>query len=346
MKGKYSLAVSVGSFLFCWGLFLMWGMHQARERAQGHYLRCQAGVRDPHFYPGWLLAHARQERPNVPKIVFLGDSTVYGTSSSAAGKTVTGAFGKRFAPAQAQIFSFSIINIGPKAFDRIINNYVTPRDYVIIQLLPTDSSLQVDSHLQSIKSRNMAQGWMIPFWVCRDEINTLYGRPVSLFIFDVFERVKQMLRQKTFFPLPDNEQWRPFTVGKLAHDEAYLRGWAQKISTPLEKKSLQIVRELLSNPHLDPKKTMVYFTPINPALWRPEDLQPEGGFYRSLTALERVVREAGVVCFDYNRLPPPFTVDLFHDYSHLTDDGSIMLGERLGMDWQHAFQSSIAKVTP
>jgi hypothetical protein len=331
---KFSLStflIAVLSFIICWSFFLTWGERAALKRAAVSFDRPPEAIREL-GYPLWLLEQSRVIRPSSKKLVLLGDSTVYGTSSSSSRNTIGGTLAASLEPLNVQVFSLCLPNLGPTDYEKILK-HIQPDDYVIIELASMTSMLNIPSQLTQEKLLP-PQNATLPLFLAKSEIAMRYGKTPALIPFNTLKGIKTILKTKVSGSNVIDEQFQSFLMDKRYQDKEYYAQLIKRLNEPLNDQSIKVIKKILEVRKDSRSKTLFYITPVNPVISAHMDMYHPSIFHKNLHTITQLLsyKPFSTSYIDYS-LSSYLEPSDFHDLLHLTDSGCVKLGKNLSENW-------------
>jgi hypothetical protein len=325
------LFISIVVFLICWALLLSLGMRWGYSRAQGNYFRTPRSIKNM-CYPLWLLQQSRAVRPDNEKLIFLGDSTVFGSSCSDVSMILPVQMKRYLESPEIQWFAFSTLNLNAKDYRKLLDKNVRESDYVIFELIPSLGSQKAGRQL-TLGESQIPPPWLVPFQVIKSEVSTRLGFAPSLIPFECVDYLKRSIHQRTFSPRVNQDELVPFPDSHHATDPHFISKFVDLLNQPFDEASLEALRALTEIPNLDLRRLIVYFIPLNPVVTDNPELGLGSVFEMNRSRVREIFEKKGVVFVDYSAARGSLELNDFHDAYHLTDSGCAKFGEMLADQW-------------
>jgi hypothetical protein len=320
------LLAALLTFLACWALLLAWAARSADARAARDLVRPPQSVRDL-SYPVWLWRRAPAVRPSATRLMYVGDSIVFGTSSSSVLGTAPHALVEALAPRGVQTFTFCMPNLEIEDAAPLLRENLRAGEFALVQIIPMAHNLRVPAQLAR-EEREPPSGPSAPFYLARGEVAMLCGKTPALMLFDATKRLKRALVRHA----PEEDLCVPFSRRPQADQRRVLEYYAPLFNEEIAPPLLDRIAAIAAAAGKDPTRVLLYAAPINPAVSGDPRLGPGSGFVRNLDRLAKAAARGGASFLDANAAGG-WAADDFHDACHMTDSGCGKLGRLLAARW-------------
>jgi hypothetical protein len=334
---KRALLANCAVFAACWIMLFSWIFHRVSIREKQNYPGTPNGVRNM-VYPSFLLSQSRITHLDVRKLLFLGDSSVRGTTSFNPANNIGNILGETLLPLKIQTFSFALDGIGPADHRNILRENAESQDFVIIELHPYPYVLKTPVQIDE-GHRKLPYLLHLPFILTREEIALTLKKSPALIPFQFVEFTKKAIKQRSLtINEKDDEAYISFNRGKLSNDKKYFDEVLARANTPLDSSTIATVKSLLEMRRSSASRTLVYITPVNPFFLSQPQLGQQSEFRKNMKTLNDLAKDSGLPCMDYTSRENLLDVSDFHDGIHLTDEGALKFSKILKEDVVNLFK--------
>lgn len=331
MKASRGFLIRCATFVICWAILLGVAWRSALHRSGRDFVKMAEGYRELN-YPAWLLQQSRQRQPSAKRIIYIGDSIVYGWKATTEDGIISTHLAGQMRRRGFQTFTFALMGLNPRDYQAIARENVRTDDYVIVELLPMNVRLNQEPVLAR-GAYGAPDGWRTPFRLLRWEAASC-GRAPSFVLFDMVGWLKRAIKQRTFHPAAVKD-YTPFSPKNIIANNVFDLQNLEKFKVPFDRRAYEGVNGLLDLLQPNRDRTLIYITPLNPyyvdQIWK-----NDAAFRSNIHALRQMVRDRGFHCIDYVLERQVLEMTDFIDYSHYTDEAAVRMGGILAEDFAQA----------
>jgi hypothetical protein len=320
--------ISFITFITCWVALFSFVYIKAKNRSLDSFIRGPLHSRSL-AYPGWLLREARKTNPKSSKILFFGDSVVYGFDLSNAKDSLGANFASHLKENQ-QLFVFALSGLTMKDIQNLIQENASPSDFIIISLNHDENQLSGKA-IMSESDQKFTPTFLIPFLLIREEFSMILGQQPTWLIHQLEYKIQEHIFS------------RIKTEPKVLMKDLLANSQPPKETVPFSTRTLQAIESILPKNSLLQSQTLVYSTPENPEMIEYFRQHHDSVLLENAQKLTTLFRKTKATFIDYSNQKTDLKANHFQDNLHLTEDGCRIFGGILEKDWSELFSKEADK---